>query len=85
MGMYDTVYFDCPSCGERLEEQSKAGSCKLHKYFQSSVPASVADSLIHSILVCGECDSRFTIEGSVPRVSLHLTAVRGEDDDEGWD
>ena len=29
MGMFDRVWIHCPHCGERIEEQSKAGDCGL--------------------------------------------------------
>lgn len=27
--MYDIVYFPCPACGERVEDQPKSGDCTL--------------------------------------------------------
>ena len=45
MGMFDTVYFSCPACGERIEDQSKSGSCMLRYTSLAETPADVLRGL----------------------------------------
>ena len=42
MGMFDSVMITCPSCGKKLEFQSKAGDCTLATYEQDKVPIEIA-------------------------------------------
>ncbi len=37
MGMFDYVHYKCPSCGELVEEQSKAADCDLNHYFLGDI------------------------------------------------
>jgi DNA-directed RNA polymerase subunit RPC12/RpoP len=37
MGMFDYVYYRCPKCKEVVEEQSKAGSCSLIRYYLGDI------------------------------------------------
>lgn len=55
MGMFDTVHFNCPSCGQKLSEQSKAGGCDLRDYTMDSVPVSIAESLNGHVEICSGC------------------------------
>lgn len=32
MGMFDSLYADCPTCGEKIEFQSKADECDLASF-----------------------------------------------------
>jgi len=43
MGVYDSIIFYCPECGECLEAQSKSGSCNMQTYNISKVPVNVAE------------------------------------------
>jgi hypothetical protein len=41
VGMFDSVFADCPSCGRRTEIQTKAGECILATYSPTNAPADV--------------------------------------------
>ena len=55
MGVYDTIYFRCPKCGEEIGCQSKSGDCCLADYDHDKVPIDVAlDGNRHAPFSC-EC------------------------------
>ncbi len=71
MGMYDTLRFTCPACGERTSQQSKAGPCVLGEYELSDAPLPVIAD-IHQDgereeLYCEHCHKRL-------RLSVKLAA-----------
>ena len=55
MGMFDSIFLDCPTCGERLELQSKAGECQLHVYSPDEVPIIIAEDLKRGAICCEKC------------------------------
>lgn len=61
MGMYDTVYWDCPDCGNTLEAQSKGGPCNLDIHHGHAVPLDVASDITRhgSNLECDNCGATF--------------------------
>ena len=65
MGMYDTVYFTCPSCGKITEQQSKAGPCQLRQFDLKNAPLSIIADLNsdgkNDRLYCNECGIRLLI------------------------
>ncbi len=61
MGMFDSVYFKCPSCGETIEEQSKVGDCMLFTFDQSEVPLAIAESIAGTKVYCDGCKEYFMI------------------------
>lgn len=70
MGMFDSVYFTCPSCGSQLEEQSKSGLCLLQNYHQSSVPVEVISGM-DTVIFCYHCFKKWKIMYP-ERISLTL-------------
>lgn len=56
MGMFDSVFVDCPKCRTRQELQSKAGECTLREYDIYGAPlrilADLADNNPH---LCDHC------------------------------
>jgi len=56
MGMYDSVYVDCPNCGIELEFQSKTGECLLREYEISEVPTKIALELDGETITCYNCN-----------------------------
>lgn len=54
--MFDSVIARCPSCGEKVEFQSKAGKCALSVYSRQSVPKVIALDLDEATeyCICGE-------------------------------
>lgn len=67
MGMFDSVWFNCPSCGERrsIEAQSKAGDCSLHDYETNNVPPKIALDIDGSAVTCSKCNASFTVGAQV--------------------
>lgn len=61
MGMFDSVWFKCPKCGNQVEKQSKAGECVLKNISPDDVPVDIAVDINGDILCCEECDKTFTI------------------------
>lgn len=60
MGLFDTVTFPCPDCGEQLEFQSKGGECGMYTYDgREKVPVGVASDLGGSVM-CRSCGHTFT-------------------------
>lgn len=61
MGMFDTVMVPCPTCGKRVEFQSKGGECNLNYYDLDQAPANVlSDINRHSPYTC-ECGAMFAV------------------------
>jgi predicted RNA-binding Zn-ribbon protein involved in translation (DUF1610 family) len=60
MGMYDSIYFNCPNCNHEIEEQSKSGDCTLHAYNLYDVPSDISKDLIgRESETCPECGSKY--------------------------
>ena len=56
MGLYDSLYITCPSCGNEVEFQSKADA---ERYFRSftfdNVPSVILFDLNYRIEQCSKC------------------------------
>ena len=52
MGMFDTVWTECPSCGRQIDWQSKAGECTLTEYTLKDIPAEIALDLNNDTRNC---------------------------------
>ena len=75
MGMFDSIYFRCQDCGEKIEAQSKSGDCALNKYDHSSVPKSVAeDANRHAPFGC-KCGAAYEFYG-IEEESVYLKVRR---------
>lgn len=72
MGMFDTVYFECPACGREHSVQSKAGRCVLEEYTYRSVPAAIADDLDRQEVVC-DCGRAIMLNSPVTDICMFLT------------
>lgn len=46
MGMFDSVYATCPTCGSEIEFQSKGGRCCLASYRPDNAPLNVLSDVI---------------------------------------
>lgn len=70
MGMFDSVWFECPQCLERLVEvQSKAGECVLRDIPSEEVPLGIADDILGETASCHKC-------GRSWKVSMYSTQPR---------
>ncbi len=65
MGMFDSLYADCPGCSSRVEFQSKAGECVCAEYNVYDCPADVAGDLIGQSRECPVCSRLVSITGRV--------------------
>jgi len=78
MGMFDSVWFNCPNCGERMEAQSKGGECYLNNYTPEAVPMDVAlDAHIHEPCSCGKAYKIKKVEPQV--IALELEEITDYD------
>ena len=62
MGVYDSIMFNCPDCGEVIEAQSKSGPCECVSYNYKKVPLEVAyNANRHAPFECS-CGSYWTFK-----------------------
>lgn len=62
MGMFDTVFVPCPSCGTKVACQSKGGDCFLAEYTLEDCPQDVlGDINRHAPHFCDECGAQFMV------------------------
>ena len=66
MGMFDSIWFECPQCTEMIEVQSKMGDCVLKDISSDAVPLGIADDILGEQAYCHKC-------GSVWKVALYST------------
>jgi hypothetical protein len=64
MGLYDSLYVNCPDCERKIEFQSKAGDCGLSRYFLEDVPAPILADLNGETMEC-ECGTTVEIVSTV--------------------
>jgi hypothetical protein len=62
MGMFDSLYVKCPSCGEQVEFQSKRGACGLYRYNIYDVPIEIAVDLKNETQQCDNCKNFVTLK-----------------------
>ncbi len=62
--MFDYIYYNCPHCNKRIEDQSKAGDCNLNQYDLENAPPEVLRSVTGDH-TCPACDEVFTIESTI--------------------
>lgn len=63
MGMYDSVWVNCPKCETKNEFQSKSGDCYLIDYDLNNCPNDVLlDVNRHSPHKCVECGSLYEVD-----------------------
>lgn len=65
MGMFDSVYVNCPKCNYQTEIQSKNGDCTLDKYNINNIeeiPESILEDILNREHSCKKCNGNFVIE-----------------------
>lgn len=76
MGMFDTVWVPCPSCGTKIGFQTKSGDCSLEDYELHNVPSDVAiDIRRHAPYPCPTCNALVDVS---LQVIIIPTIVGGE-------
>ena len=62
MGVYDTVWVKCPTCGEENPFQSKSGDCILENYTLDNCPPDVLVNVNrHSPCRC-DCGTLYAVD-----------------------
>ena len=59
MGMFDSLFMQCPECGRKLEFQSKSGPCAMNSYYPKNLPVGVAQDLKNNIIGCQFCKTNW--------------------------
>lgn len=67
MGRFDTIWFECPECGEKVYGQSKSGPCTLAEYHVHAVPVDVAQDANRHVYGC-QCGKQWELQG-IPKVT----------------
>lgn len=63
MGMYDSVFVNCPKCNKQNEFQSKSGGCFLDEYTLEDCPEDVLQNVNrHSPTKCDECGCMYQVD-----------------------
>ena len=77
MGLFDSVYVDCPHCGKQVEFQSKAGDCSMSVYSLDSAPSYVVRDILNEPMHCGACggwmaliDPQYPIKPPPPKPTI---------------
>lgn len=79
MGMFDSVYFDCPNCETSIEHQSKAGRCFLDVYNNNNVPCEIAVDIENEDVFCDNCQETFKIKADSPITRVKMILVKKEE------
>jgi len=61
MGMFDSIWFECPGCTEQIEVQSKRGDCVLADISSDAVPLGIADDILGEQVSCPNCSRLWTV------------------------
>lgn len=61
MGMFDSVYAECPRCGKLAEFQSKVGERYMHSYTLDDAPTDVLTDVLNRPQYCGGCKTWFAL------------------------
>ncbi len=61
MGMFDSVYVDCPHCGKPVEFQSKEGECYMNTYKLADAPTEILRDIMNWPNHCEKCDGWFAL------------------------
>lgn len=76
MGLFDTVYINCPYCQEIQEHQTKSGDCMLRTYTIGSAPFHILES-VQGIHECYSCHKLYNIEPetSIPEIPFIVRKI----------
>lgn len=56
MGLFDSIYANCPTCKKPIEFQSKEGACQMNNYPVAGAPAPVLFDVLNKPHYCCNCD-----------------------------
>lgn len=60
MGMFDYYVYNCPWCGEEIEDQTKDGPCMLNNYHFGDDP--IMDMAMVGTYHCYHCNNPYEIK-----------------------
>lgn len=76
MGMFDSLYVNCPECGNELEFQSKSGECFCSSYKKGSLTPQVAIGMDGDVVRCQFCNYRIKLICNIPiKVKIKLESL----------
>lgn len=82
MGMFDSVWVDCPRCGGKMEFQSKEGECYLNNYSLDDAPIEVLRDIVNDPSYHEKCGQWVVIvspdipPGPPPRPTVKIERVK---------
>ena len=83
MGLFDSVYVDCPHCGKPVEFQTKADIAPyMRRYTLDDAPDYMLHDIINSPEHCGACDQWMVLvdpkfpPGEPPRPNIQVAKCR---------
>lgn len=62
MGMFDSIWVECPDCKERNEFQSNSGECFLHNYTLEDCPVLAIYGIHEDVVKCGNCGTMYKVD-----------------------
>lgn len=85
MGMYDSLYVECPKCKAKLEYQSKSGQCCMWNFTKKDLTYEVAGGINGNIVRCQFCNKRiqFTLKPAKPIFKLKILNQKSRFDYDG--
>jgi len=78
MGMFDSVWIECPHCGKAIQEQTKAGDCCCFSYDLNEAPPILKMDISNYPIECYECGEKFIVRTQTISVS---NVYKYKDDD----
>lgn len=85
MGMFDSVWVECPKCGTENEFQSKSGFCGLEHYKLDDCPDNVLVNVNrHSPCQCHECGILYEVDIHARKAVLIKPKTKTEVETEKW-
>lgn len=70
MGMFDSVWVECPSCETENEIQTKAGKCVLAEYRVKDAPPWILAAISHKDVKCSACGKVYSLKVERPNFEI---------------
>jgi len=79
MGMFDSLYIECPNCKNEMEFQSKSGPCGLLCKYKDDLTTDIAIGMNGDIVKCKNCGKNIKLYCEIPlTVDVELEVVEQE-------
>ena len=82
MGMFDSVMVPCPTCGNKVEFQTKAGDCLMNTFGLDDAPGNILRDIVNDPEYCAGCGNWMALvspeiqPGPPPRPVVYPVKVR---------